>query len=64
MPPFTLLVSSNLSESGAFSHHVFVKSSHKEVQLAEVGPRFELKRKSIPVMDVPYDAQRPSSFSI
>ncbi|KAI9466825.1 Brix-domain-containing protein [Lactarius psammicola] len=24
-------------------HHVFVKTSHKEVQLAEVGPRFELK---------------------
>ena len=28
-------------------HHVFVKTSHKEVQLAEVGPRFEMKRKSI-----------------
>jgi U3 small nucleolar ribonucleoprotein protein IMP4 len=28
------------------SHHVFVKSSHKEVQLAEVGPRFEMKRES------------------
>lgn len=28
------------------SHHVFVKSSHKEVQLAEVGPRFEMKRMS------------------
>lgn len=26
-------------------HHVFVKSSHKDVQLAEVGPRFELKRE-------------------
>lgn len=26
-------------------HHVFVKTSHKEVQLAEVGPRFEMKRK-------------------
>ena len=25
-------------------HHVFVKTSHKEVQLAEVGPRFEMKR--------------------
>ncbi len=25
-------------------HHVFVKTSPKEVQLAEVGPRFELKR--------------------
>jgi U3 small nucleolar ribonucleoprotein protein IMP4 len=27
-------------------HHVFVKTSFKEVQLAEVGPRFELKRAS------------------
>lgn len=26
------------------SHHVFVKTSHKEVQLAEVGPRFEMRR--------------------
>lgn len=29
------------------SHHVFVKTSHKEVQLAEVGPRFEMRRKSM-----------------
>lgn len=29
----------------ATRHHVFVKTSHKEVQLAEVGPRFEMKRK-------------------
>ncbi|KAI0003063.1 Brix-domain-containing protein [Russula compacta] len=27
----------------SFRHHVFVKTSPKEVQLAEVGPRFELK---------------------
>ncbi|TIC33160.1 Brix-domain-containing protein [Wallemia mellicola] len=27
----------------SFRHHVYVKTSHKEVQLAEVGPRFELK---------------------
>lgn len=27
----------------SFRHHVFVKTSHKEVQLAEVGPRFEMK---------------------
>ncbi|TDL29599.1 Brix-domain-containing protein [Rickenella mellea] len=27
----------------SFRHHVFVKVSHKEVQLAEVGPRFEMK---------------------
>jgi len=25
-------------------HHVFVKTGRKEVQLAEVGPRFEMKR--------------------
>ena len=30
----------------ALSHHVFVKTSHKEVQLAEVGPRFEMKRRN------------------
>lgn len=28
----------------SFRHHVFVKTSHKEVQLAEVGPRFEMRR--------------------
>ncbi|CEL52108.1 U3 small nucleolar ribonucleoprotein protein IMP4 OS=Pongo abelii GN=IMP4 PE=2 SV=2 [Rhizoctonia solani AG-1 IB] len=27
----------------SFRHHVFAKTSHKEVQLAEVGPRFEMK---------------------
>jgi len=27
----------------SFRHHVFVKTSHKEAQLAEVGPRFEMK---------------------
>lgn len=27
----------------SFRHHVFVKTSHREVQLAEVGPRFEMK---------------------
>lgn len=26
-------------------HHVFVKTGKKDVQLAEVGPRFEMKRK-------------------
>jgi U3 small nucleolar ribonucleoprotein protein IMP4 len=26
-------------------HHVFIKTGKKEVQLAEVGPRFEMKRK-------------------
>jgi U3 small nucleolar ribonucleoprotein protein IMP4 len=29
----------------SFRHHVFVKTSHKEVQLAEVGPRFEMRRE-------------------
>jgi U3 small nucleolar ribonucleoprotein protein IMP4 len=33
-------------------HHVFVKSSHKDVQLAEVGPRFEMKRKSASTVDI------------
>jgi U3 small nucleolar ribonucleoprotein protein IMP4 len=27
----------------SFRHHVFAKTSHKDVQLAEVGPRFEAK---------------------
>ncbi|KAG0231906.1 snoRNA-binding rRNA-processing protein imp4 [Actinomortierella wolfii] len=27
----------------SFRHHVFVKTSHKDVQLAEVGPRFEMR---------------------
>lgn len=29
-----------------FRHHVFVKIPPKQVQLAEVGPRFEMKRAS------------------
>ncbi|KAG8904318.1 snoRNA-binding rRNA-processing protein imp4 [Tulasnella sp. 403] len=33
----------NRSDFISFRHHVFVKTSHKEVQLAEVGPRFEMK---------------------
>lgn len=28
---------------GIRRHHVFVKTSHREVQLAEVGPRFEMR---------------------
>lgn len=28
-----------------YSHHVYAKTSHKDVQLAEVGPRFEAKRE-------------------
>jgi len=31
----------------SFRHHVFVKTSHKEVQLAEVGPRFDLRAYEI-----------------
>ncbi|KAA1074047.1 snoRNA-binding rRNA-processing protein imp4 [Puccinia graminis f. sp. tritici] len=33
----------NQSDFISFRHHVFVRSSHKEVQLAEVGPRFDLR---------------------
>lgn len=32
----------------SFRHHVFVKNSHKEVELAEVGPRFQMRRELIP----------------
>ncbi|KAF9895727.1 snoRNA-binding rRNA-processing protein imp4, partial [Lobosporangium transversale] len=34
---------SNENDFISFRHHVFVKTSHKDVQLAEVGPRFEMK---------------------
>ncbi|KAF9923053.1 snoRNA-binding rRNA-processing protein imp4 [Linnemannia zychae] len=34
---------SNENDYISFRHHVFVKTSHKDVQLAEVGPRFEMK---------------------
>ncbi|WVQ79447.1 hypothetical protein IAT38_001545 [Cryptococcus sp. DSM 104549] len=33
----------NESDFISFRHHVFAKASHKDVQLAEVGPRFEAK---------------------
>ncbi|KIJ24751.1 hypothetical protein M422DRAFT_39027 [Sphaerobolus stellatus SS14] len=33
----------NQNDFISFRHHVFVKNSHKDVQLAEVGPRFEMK---------------------
>lgn len=29
----------------SFRHHVFVKTGHQEVQIAEVGPRFEMRRQ-------------------
>ncbi|RUS18604.1 anticodon-binding protein, partial [Endogone sp. FLAS-F59071] len=34
---------SNESDYISFRHHVFLKTSHKDVQLAEVGPRFEMR---------------------
>lgn len=36
----------NQNDFISFRHHVFAKTSHKDVQLAEVGPRFEAKRES------------------
>ncbi|KAJ1642064.1 snoRNA-binding rRNA-processing protein imp4 [Coemansia asiatica] len=33
----------NDSDFISFRHHVYVKSGHNEVQLAEVGPRFEMR---------------------
>jgi len=39
-----LIVKGTEVENHCFRHHVFLKTSPKEVQLAEVGPRFELKR--------------------
>ena len=35
-----------------FRHHVYVQTSHKEVQLAEVGPRFEMRRKFLVIIDI------------
>ncbi|KAH8550659.1 anticodon-binding protein [Umbelopsis sp. PMI_123] len=34
---------SNDSDFISFRHHVFVKTGHKDAQLAEVGPRFEMR---------------------
>ncbi|KAJ2136778.1 snoRNA-binding rRNA-processing protein imp4 [Coemansia sp. RSA 678] len=34
---------SNDSDFISFRHHVYAKSAHNEVQLAEVGPRFEMR---------------------
>lgn len=39
-PPLCLLLTSSPLRA---RHHVFVKTSHREVQLAEVGPRFEMR---------------------
>ena len=42
----TELVEQGQSGPGAeIRHHVYAKTSHKDVQLAEVGPRFEAKRE-------------------
>ncbi|GFZ50153.1 U3 small nucleolar ribonucleoprotein protein IMP4, partial [Saitozyma sp. JCM 24511] len=38
-----IMTFANESDFISFRHHVFAKSSHKDVQLAEVGPRFEAK---------------------
>ena len=40
----------NLTINPSVRHHVFVNTGKKEVQLAEVGPRFEMKRKSSSVL--------------
>ena len=34
---------SSADPQGVARHHVFLKTSHREVQLAEVGPRFEMR---------------------
>jgi len=44
-------------------HHVFVKTGKKEVQLAEVGPRFEMKRKQSLVPSYPVDLSLPFPLS-
>jgi U3 small nucleolar ribonucleoprotein protein IMP4 len=46
----------NQSDFISFRHHVFAKTSHKDVQLAEVGPRFEAKRESLPFLSIPISA--------
>lgn len=40
------LLSSVVNDDGGGGdrHHVFVKATHKEIELAEVGPRFEMRR--------------------
>ena len=46
-------------------HHVFLKTSFKEVQLAEVGPRFELKRTSYHVIvNNWFDPDIPPAYEI
>ncbi|GJJ08875.1 hypothetical protein Clacol_003095 [Clathrus columnatus] len=38
-----IMTFANQNDFISFRHHVFIKNSHKDVQLAEVGPRFEMK---------------------
>jgi hypothetical protein len=45
--PWSLLLSGTHCAEAKPRHHVYAKTSHKDVQLAEVGPRFEAKRKFI-----------------
>jgi U3 small nucleolar ribonucleoprotein protein IMP4 len=40
---FSLMQIANIEIIFDDRHHVYVKTSHKEVQLAEVGPRFEMR---------------------
>ena len=39
-----VLTFANETDFVSFRHHVYIKTGHKEVQLAEVGPRFEMRR--------------------
>ena len=38
---------SNSSDFISFRHHVFQKKGKESLELAEVGPRFEMKRESL-----------------
>ncbi|KAJ1796112.1 snoRNA-binding rRNA-processing protein imp4 [Coemansia sp. RSA 2399] len=38
-----IMAFANSSDFISFRHHVYAKSAHNEVQLAEVGPRFEMR---------------------
>jgi hypothetical protein len=44
-------------------HHVYAKTSHKDVQLAEVGPRFEAKRELTLAHDVTLADVKPTKSS-
>jgi U3 small nucleolar ribonucleoprotein protein IMP4 len=38
-----IMTFSNMNDFISFRHHVYAKTAPKEIQLAEVGPRFEMK---------------------